>query len=211
MSQNAIIRAGIALFTALSITALIGCAQVHPAAASSASAPAAPWASAAYKGRFDTSCMAISEGLYYFDILTLTPTDARTVSAVYQKAFFGAEDCPADSLLVTLTLPTSTWVLDGQTKIDGRTVDQVTVTLVEGLLQSTTTPRAKTTDSDKNLLIEFGNPVRQVAIQKFTEGSVDKELRLLENNRLYISPPDKPKTDGTYPDALDMDFFFSRR
>lgn len=181
------------------VSALGGCAMLRP----KVPAPAPQVAlTAPYEGLFIAAgCTELDVGLYYADALQLKPRDARFVDADYFKVFFSSPNCERQSQLIKFSMPRATWEVIGQTLIDGKNVDQVIVTLVVGPLKGEIANPKQVTETPTTYVIRFGEK-GELPLQKETEGSVDKELRLIENGRLHMSDSGSPTTPDGFPTLM---------
>lgn len=158
---------------------------------------------APYEGLFiSAGCAELTPGLYYADALELKPRDARFVDAGYFKVFFSSPHCERQSQLIKFTMPQATWEVVGQTLIDGKHMDQVIVTLVVGQLKGEIFNKDKVKETPTSFVITYGEKNEELPLHKETEGSIDKELRLIENGRLYTSDPGSPTTPDGFPTFL---------
>ena len=210
MTRDSLLRrsALTGLLVALGLSAgCAGTATQAPAAATSASVPSAT-ATPLYDGRYESDCAVLDEaGLFFNDVIDLR-TEGRIVRATYRKLFYGQAGCPDASRMVTVSLPEATWSLDDQVTLNGETVDRVTVTLQTGKLMADIAPGAKATETADEIVLVFGKGSR-IPVTRLTEGSVDKDLRRVTADKLYIGDAESPKQDG-YPTALDTGLVFTR-
>jgi len=151
-----------------------------------------------YNGLFVSGCDNIAEGLYTRDLMTLKQHDEQ-IDATYDKAFYLADGCKPETLLVTLRLPPVTWKLEGQTHIQGKSVDKVAVHLKSGTIKVTIAQADKATETDDTLILKVGD--EDVPISKRAEGAVDRDLRQLIKNQLRLGDPESMGADG-YPRSL---------
>lgn len=175
--------------------------------AASASAPAPATASEAlkaaanrYHGKFTAACLSLADGLFAQDRVDLQPTGAR-VNARYHKALFTDPNCLPSSLMVTLHLPPVTWDLEGTTTIDGTAVDTVKVTLSAGLITASVVQEAAVRQTAEQIIVKVGQ--EELPISRQAEGSVDKDIRLLDKDTLSFGDPEKTNEQG-HPTALSQ-------
>jgi len=181
------------------LIALLGACATKPPIDTTPKAPL----TAPYSGLFIASgCTELETGLYYADALELKPRDERMVDASYIKVFFSTPMCERSSQLIKFTLPQATWEVIGQTLVDGKQMDQVIVTLVVGKLKGDIANPNKVKETDTSFVITFGEKNTELPLQKETEGSVAKELRLIEDGRLYMSDSESPLTPDGFPTLL---------
>lgn len=151
-----------------------------------------------YNGQFVSGCDNVADGLYTRDQMTLKQYDEQ-VNATYDKAFYVADGCKDNSLLVTLRLPPVTWKLEGRTRIQGKPVDKVAIHLRGGMIKATIAQTDKVTETEDTLVLKVGD--EEVPINKMAERSVDRDLRQLIKNQLRLGDPETMGADG-YPQSL---------
>lgn len=162
----------------------------------------APWTEP-YKGMFTAAgCGELDNGLYYADAVEVSPRTERVVNADYIKVFFSSPDCSVKSQLIIFHLPRSEWEIVGQTLIDGKNVDQVIVRLMAGKMKGHISNPDKVKESDTTYTIIYGSENEELVLQKVATGAVDKELRLIENDRLFFSDIESQSSPDDFPTAL---------
>lgn len=203
-----LISAGCAQGTAPAPATGVPVAAVASTAAPSAPAAAAIPSTAAYTGRFVSDCMTIADELHYNDVMDLTPRDNGGVDAQYTKVFYGADSCAPDTRIVSVALPLTRWDLQETVTVGGQKVERVLVTLQAGKLSAQIAPKAKITETDESITMHIGKD--NIPVARATEGSVDKDLRLIKDGKLYMGDPESPVIDG-YPSALSKDLVFVKQ
>lgn len=156
-----------------------------------------------YNGLFVSGCDNIAEGLYTRDLMTLKQHDEQ-IDATYDKAFYLADGCNVKTLLATMRLPPVTWKLEGQTQIQGETVDKVAVHLRGGMIKVTIAQADKVTETEDLVTLKVGT--EDVPISKVAERFVDRDLRQLIKNRLRLGDPESLNANG-YPQSLLPNLF----
>lgn len=160
-----------------------------------------------YNGLFVSGCDNIAEGLYTRDLMTLKQK-GKQVDAKYDKAFYTADGCSREALLVTMHLPAVTWTIEDKVKIDGEAVDRITSSTAAGEITVTAGQADKVKETPTDWLLTIGT--EQLPIQKKTEALVQKDLRQVRQNRLLLGDPDPLGPDG-YPEALLRNHPYERK
>jgi hypothetical protein len=165
----------------------------------------------AYNGLFISPCSELDNGLYFADALELKPKNGTTVNAQYIKAFFSSSQCETDSRLVQLRMPLATWEIVGLVTINDKSVDQVKVTLGAGLITGVISNASKVKETAAMFDISYGNKDSNLPLQKQSDGAVEKELRLLDGNKLYFSDSGSPTSGDGFPTGLALDDAFLKQ
>ncbi len=174
-------------------------------------APTSAKGALAYDGLFISQCAEFDKGLYYADALELKPQNGTTVSAQYIKTFFAGTQCDPESRLVQLRMPLATWEVVKSVKINDKNADQMNVTLAAGLIKGIVANSSQVKETSTMFDISFGSNGAKLPLQKQTDGAVEKELLLVEGNKLYFSQTGSPLTADGFPTELALDDAFFKQ
>jgi len=189
----------------------ISLAACSTTAANTAAGTANASRALSYNGLFTSSCSELDQGLYFADAIELKPKGGSTVNAQYIKVFFTDSKCALESRLVQLRLPMATWEILQPVKTKDKTADQVKITLVAGPIAGVIFDASKVKETDAVFDIHYGTKDSNLPIQKLTDAKVEKELRLVDGDTLYMSDSNLPTSPDGFPTGLDVSDVFSRQ
>lgn len=183
------------------------CTTPPPSVAPTQAAPGGAAAGHPYQGVFVSGCQPLVDGLAFLDRIELTPR-GRDVAVQYRKVFFTDKQCRADTLLVTYNLPISHWTIGEPVLLNGKTGHRISTVTEPGKLTATPAQLDAITETPDAFVMRYGDG-KQLPVEKATEGARTKELRLVDQGRLYVSNQETA-SDEAFPETVDFDNFYER-
>jgi len=167
-----------------------------------------------YQGKFVSNCTdTMLDGVYYRDVLDLEPINEKKMSAGYIKVFFSDKECTAKEQFVQMKLPKGTWeiVASATPEINSMQAEKMLVTLPEGTVDVVIKNEKRAGQTDKSFYIKKENSDEAlIDIDTVAQGFTEKELHLIDGDRLYMHAYNAAKDDHGYPREIDKNDFFTR-